>query len=75
MLDVATILRNCANFVVGAGVVKLLAADLGAEIHQDGASLRAKADLLVHSAPYRAAGIAAMVGALTGMMLAHRRFP
>ncbi len=73
MMDLATFLRSSANFVVGAGVVKLLVADLRAEIHHDGASLRAKADSLVRRAPYRAAGIAAMVGALTGIMLAHQR--
>lgn len=57
-MDMATLLRNAANVAVGLNLVKLLSADLKAEIRKS---------------PYRAAGLAAATGALTGILLAHRR--
>jgi hypothetical protein len=71
-MDMATLLKVAANLLVGFSLVKLLSADLGAEIGQDTASLRVKANWLVQKSPYRAAGLAAAAGAVTGMALAHR---
>jgi ElaB/YqjD/DUF883 family membrane-anchored ribosome-binding protein len=72
-MDMATLLKTTANFVVGLGVVKLLSADLKAEIRHDSASFRAAANRLVQNSPYRAASLAAAAGALTGIVLAQRR--
>ncbi len=72
-MDMATFLKRAANFVVGVSIVKLLAADLKAEIRHDSANWRQRADWLVRNSPYRAAGIAAAAAALTGMKLAQRR--
>lgn len=72
-MDMATFLKNTANVLVGVSVVKLLTADLKAEIRHDSASLREKANWLVHKSPYRAAGLAAAAGALTGFVLVQRR--
>lgn len=57
-MDIATFLKSTANVVVGVSVVKLLTADLKAEIQKS---------------PYCAAGVAAAAGALTGIALAKRR--
>ncbi|MEO7207539.1 MAG: hypothetical protein ABI145_12310 [Steroidobacteraceae bacterium] len=69
----ATLLKKTANFVVGVSIIKLLTADLKAEILHDGANLRYKTNELVRKSPYRAAGIAAAAGALTGIALTQRR--
>jgi ElaB/YqjD/DUF883 family membrane-anchored ribosome-binding protein len=74
-MDMARLLKNTANFMVGVSAVRLLAGDLAAELRQDTAALRAKADSQVRNFPYRAAGVAAGLGALTGLALAHRRSP
>ena len=72
-MDMATLLKNSANVLMAASVVKWLAADLNAEIRRDTGSLRERANRLVQKSPYRAAGLAAAAGALAGMALAHRR--
>jgi hypothetical protein len=72
-MDMARFLKVSANLLVGFSLVKLLSADLGAEIGHDTASLREKANWLVQKSPYRAAGLAAAAGAVTGIALAHRR--
>jgi ElaB/YqjD/DUF883 family membrane-anchored ribosome-binding protein len=72
-MDMATVLKNSANFLMAASVVKWLAADLNAEIRHDTGRLRDRANRLVQKSPYRAAGLAAMAGALAGIALAHRR--
>ena len=74
-MDMATFLKVTANLLVGFSLVKLLSADLGAEIGHDTASLREKANGLVQKSPYHAAGLAAAAGAIAGMALAHRRRP
>jgi ElaB/YqjD/DUF883 family membrane-anchored ribosome-binding protein len=71
-MDMATLLRNTANVLVAMSLVKLLTADLKAEIRHDGASLRDKVNYLVRNSPYRAAGVAAAAGALTGIALRRR---
>ena len=72
-MDMATFIKNAANILAGVGLIKLLSADLKAEIRHDSANLRHKANGLVHKSPYRVAGMAAAAGALTGMVLARRR--
>jgi len=72
-MDMATFLKNSANFLVAASVVKWLAADLNAEIRHDTGSLRESANRLIQRSPYRAAGLAAAAGALLGIAFAHRR--
>jgi ElaB/YqjD/DUF883 family membrane-anchored ribosome-binding protein len=72
-MDMATLLKNSANVLMAASVVKWLAADLSAEIRHDTGSLRERANRLVQKSPYRAAGLAAAAGALAGIALAHRR--
>jgi ElaB/YqjD/DUF883 family membrane-anchored ribosome-binding protein len=72
-MNMATLLKAGANFLVGVSLVKWLAADLKAEIRNDTVSLRERANELVQKSPYRAAGLAAAAGALAGMLLAQRR--
>jgi ElaB/YqjD/DUF883 family membrane-anchored ribosome-binding protein len=72
-MDMATFLKSAANVLAGLSLVKWLSADLKAEIRHDSATLREKANWLVRKSPYRAAGLAAATGALTGMALARRR--
>jgi ElaB/YqjD/DUF883 family membrane-anchored ribosome-binding protein len=72
-MNVATLLKNAANVLAGVSLVRLLGADLKAEIRQDGARLRDTANGLVHTSPYRAVGLAAATAALAGLMLARRR--
>jgi hypothetical protein len=72
-MDMATFLKSAANVLVGVGLVKLLTADLKAEIRHDSASLRDKAKGLVQKSPYHAAGLAAVAAALTGFVLLQRR--
>lgn len=72
-MDMATFLKRAANVLVGVSLIKLIGADMKAEIRHDSAGLRLKADRMVHKSPYRAAGLAAATGALTGLMLARRR--
>jgi hypothetical protein len=74
-MDLASFLKGTANFFMGVSVLKWLAADLKAEIRHDTASLREKTNVLVQKSPYRAAGVAAAAGALTGIVLARRRTP
>jgi len=57
-MDLARLLKNSANFVIGMRLVKLLACDLAAELRKS---------------PYHAAGLAAVLAALTGIALAHGR--
>jgi ElaB/YqjD/DUF883 family membrane-anchored ribosome-binding protein len=72
-MDMATLLKGAANLLVGFAVVKLVSADLRAEIRHDTASLREKTNWLVQKSPYRAAALAAAAGAVSGLVLAHRR--
>jgi ElaB/YqjD/DUF883 family membrane-anchored ribosome-binding protein len=72
-MDMASVLKGTANFFVAVSVIKLLTRDLKAELRHDGARLRERANGLVRKSPYRAAGVAAAAGAMTGILLAHRR--
>lgn len=72
-MDMATLLKKSANFLMAVSVVKWIAADLNAELRHDTGNLRERANRLVQKSPYRAAGFAAAAGALAGVALAHRR--
>jgi hypothetical protein len=78
-MDMASLLKNTANLLVGVSLVKWIAADFRAEIRHDTAGLREKADGMVRRSPYRAAGFAAAAGALVGLAIsrhrAHRTIP
>ncbi len=74
-MDMAAFLKNAANILAGAYLVKSLCADLKAEIRHDSASLRDRTSRLVYKSPYRAACLAAASAALTGFLLARRRQP
>jgi ElaB/YqjD/DUF883 family membrane-anchored ribosome-binding protein len=74
-MDMASLLKKTANVFMGVSVLKWLAADLKAEIRHDSVSLRERASALVQKSPYRAAGVAAAAGALTGIVLTRRRAP
>jgi ElaB/YqjD/DUF883 family membrane-anchored ribosome-binding protein len=72
-MDMATLLKSAANVLVGVSIVKLLSADLKAEIRHDSASLRERTNWLIQKSPYSAAAFAAALGVLTGLVLAPRR--
>jgi ElaB/YqjD/DUF883 family membrane-anchored ribosome-binding protein len=72
-MDMASLLKKAANFLVGVSVLKWVAADLKAEIRHDSQIVGNRANTLIHRSPYRAAGVAAAAGALTGIVLARRR--
>lgn len=59
-MDMARLLKNIANCVMCFSLLKLLARDRAAELQ---------------NSPYHAAGIAAVLGAATGIALRHRRSP
>jgi len=71
-LNTANLLRHAANVFVGATLVKAIAADLGAEMRRDLSGLRSQTDAVVHRSPYGAAGTAAAMGIVAGMLLAKR---
>jgi ElaB/YqjD/DUF883 family membrane-anchored ribosome-binding protein len=74
-MDMASFLKGAANLFMGVTVLRWLATDLKDEIQHDTASLRERANVLLHQSPYRAAGMAAAAGALTGIVLTRRRSP
>jgi ElaB/YqjD/DUF883 family membrane-anchored ribosome-binding protein len=72
-MDMASLLKRAANFLVAMSILKCVAGDLKLQIRQDTAGLRDRANSLIQKSPYRAAGVAVAAGALTGLALAHRR--
>jgi ElaB/YqjD/DUF883 family membrane-anchored ribosome-binding protein len=58
---------------VGATMVKAIASDLGGEMRRDLSGLRSHTDAVVHRSPYGAAGTAAAMGLVAGILLAKRR--
>jgi cation transporter-like permease len=64
-MSVATLLKYSANILMGAALVKRIAADMAAEVRRDVGSLRS---------PYPIAGAATVMGIVAGILLArHRR--
>jgi ElaB/YqjD/DUF883 family membrane-anchored ribosome-binding protein len=53
-------------------MAKMVMADLGAEMRRDLSGLRSLTDGLVHRSPYGAAGTAAVMGVVAGILLATR---
>jgi ElaB/YqjD/DUF883 family membrane-anchored ribosome-binding protein len=72
-MNTATLLKRTANVVVGMTLVKVVAADLGSEMRRDLSELRSQTDAVVHRSPYGAAGTAAAMGILAGLLLAKRQ--
>lgn len=71
-MDTATILKRTANVVAGITLIRAVASDLGAEFRRVLSELRLQTDAAVHRSPYGAAGTAAAVGMLAGLLLAKR---
>jgi ElaB/YqjD/DUF883 family membrane-anchored ribosome-binding protein len=71
-LSTTSALKHAANFVVGLTLVKAVMTDLGAEMRRDLSGLKSHTEALVHRSPYGAAGTAAAMGVVAGMLLAKR---
>jgi len=73
-MDMATFLKDSANLVIGATIIKLVAGDLAAEVSKELATLRRQSNAMVSRAPYHVAGAATAMGIVAGMMLAKHRY-
>jgi ElaB/YqjD/DUF883 family membrane-anchored ribosome-binding protein len=73
MMSMATVLRNTANVAAVAGLVKLVAGDLAAEVRRDVGTLPDRTRSVVRTSPYGVAGAATVLGVIAGMMLATRQ--
>jgi ElaB/YqjD/DUF883 family membrane-anchored ribosome-binding protein len=71
-MSMATLLKSAANLLMGLSLVKLVAGDLGAEFRHDAVGLGKKTEGLIRRSPYRAAGSAAALGFLAGILLSQR---
>jgi ElaB/YqjD/DUF883 family membrane-anchored ribosome-binding protein len=71
-MDMARLLKNTSNVLMGAVLIKLVADDLRSELRRDASLVGERANVLVHRAPYRAAGAAAALGICAGMLLKRR---
>jgi ElaB/YqjD/DUF883 family membrane-anchored ribosome-binding protein len=71
-LSTTTVLKHAANFIVGLTLVKAVMADLGAELQRDLSGLGSQTRTLVRRSPYGAAGTAAAMGVVAGILLAKR---
>jgi ElaB/YqjD/DUF883 family membrane-anchored ribosome-binding protein len=74
-MSMAQLLRYTANVAAVAGLVKLVAGDLAAEVRRDVGTLPARTRSIVRSSPYGVAGAATVLGVIAGMMLATRQHP
>jgi len=72
-MSMAQLLRYTANVAAVAGLVKLVAGDLAAEVRRDVEPLRGRTRSVVRSSPYGVTGAATVVGVIAGMMLATRQ--
>jgi hypothetical protein len=73
VLSLAEVLRYTANVAAVAGLVKLVAGDLAAEVRRDVGTLPDRTRSVVRSSPYGVAGAATVLGVIAGMMLATRQ--
>jgi hypothetical protein len=73
MMSMAKLLRYTANAAAVAGLVKLVAGDLAAEVRRDLGTLPVRTRSVVRSSPYGVAGAASVLGVIAGMMLATRQ--
>jgi hypothetical protein len=69
----AKVLRDTANVAAVAGLVKLVAGDLAAEVRRDVGTLPGRTRSVVRRSPYGVAGAATVLGVIAGMMLATRQ--
>ena len=72
-MSMAEVLRYTANAAAMAGLVKLVAGDLAAEIRRDVGTLPGRTRSVVRNSPYGVAGAATVLGVIAGMMLATRQ--
>jgi ElaB/YqjD/DUF883 family membrane-anchored ribosome-binding protein len=72
-MSVAGVLKGTANILMGLSLVKLVAGDLGAEFRHDAAGLGERTESLIRRSPYHAAGSAAALGLLAGILLRQHR--
>jgi len=68
----AHLLKDSANLVAGLCLMRAVAGDLRKELRQDSQKARKNADILVRRVPYGAAGAAALLGVLTGIVIGNR---
>ena len=73
MMSMATVLKNTANVAAVAGLVKLVAGDLAAEVRRVVGTLPERTRSAVRTSPYVAAGAATVVGVIAGRLLATRQ--
>jgi ElaB/YqjD/DUF883 family membrane-anchored ribosome-binding protein len=71
-MDMARFLKGSANLVMSVWLLRLVAGDLGRELRQEGQIARRSAETLVRRAPYGAAGAAAVLGMLIGVLIGQR---
>jgi ElaB/YqjD/DUF883 family membrane-anchored ribosome-binding protein len=73
-MSVATFLKYSANVVMGAALIKWVAADMAAEVRRDVENLQGRTQSAVRRSPYRIAGAVTAMGVVAGILLAqHRR--
>jgi hypothetical protein len=73
-MSVATFLKYSANVLMGAALIRWVAADMAAEVRRDVGSLQNRTQSAVRRSPYRIAGAATAMGVVAGVLLAqHRR--
>jgi ElaB/YqjD/DUF883 family membrane-anchored ribosome-binding protein len=73
VLSLAEVLRYTANVAAVAGLVKVVAGDLAAEVRRDVGTLPDRTRSVVRRSPYGVAGAATVLGVIAGMMLATRQ--
>jgi ElaB/YqjD/DUF883 family membrane-anchored ribosome-binding protein len=71
-MDTARFLKHSANLLIGLRLMRAVAGDLRNELRQDSHKARQSAEMLVRRAPYGAAGAAALLGLLTGVLIGNR---
>ncbi|MDP9089042.1 MAG: hypothetical protein M3O26_09925 [Pseudomonadota bacterium] len=72
-MDTATLLKRTANVVAGMTLVRAVADELAEEVRRDLSELRSQTNAMVHRSPYGAAGTAAAMGLIAGVLLSRRR--
>ena len=71
-MDMARLLKGSANLLMSVWLMRLVAGDLRRELRQEGHIARQSAEILVRRAPYGAAGAAAVLGMLAGVLIGQR---
>jgi ElaB/YqjD/DUF883 family membrane-anchored ribosome-binding protein len=71
-MNMAGWLKGSANLFAGLCLMRAVAGDLRNELRRDSLKARENAEILVRRVPYRAAGVAALLGLLTGAVIGNR---